>query len=292
VRVVTDEETLADQRQYTGTVRIKTDPQADCFGPGSGGSGESATVAGPTALGIVRDASAFDRDLRPISVSDAFDFGLAVCGFGGYEADQNSSWYLKHNHAAAQVGGDQLRLDDGDEVLWYFDPNFNNPPPAELVLRAPARAEPGVPFQVRVIEYADDGAKRAASGVQVTGAQQPTDAQGRTFVVLEDEAKRAPIQATRAGDIPSAPLAVCVSAERSECPGIRGKLIVGSARGDRIDDTRGDDRIRALGGRDSVDIASGGEDHVNCGGGRDRVLLDPGDEDDRISRNCERTSRG
>jgi Ca2+-binding RTX toxin-like protein len=291
VRVVTDEETLADQRQYTGTVRIKTDPNADCFGPGSGGSGETVSVPGPTGLGIVKDAAAFDRAVRPISVSDSFDFGLAVCGFGGYEADDKASWYLKHNHAASQVGGDQLRLENGDDVLWYFDPDFNDAPSAELVLRVPARAEPGTPFGVRVVEYADDGAKRPAEGAQVTGAEQPTNSEGRTTVTL-DESKRASVQATRAGAIPSAAVPVCVDPERSECPGVRGADIGGSDRGDDIETTRGNDRIDSGGGRDEIDLRPGGADRANCGGGRDRVLLEGGDADDRISNNCERLVRG
>ena len=104
---------LAEQRQYTGTVKIKTDPRADCFGA-PGGSGDRVRVRGATALGLVRDALGSDRDLRPLSVTDQFSFGLAVCGIGGYEAHGSSFWYLKHEHAGAQVGGDQLRLSDGD----------------------------------------------------------------------------------------------------------------------------------------------------------------------------------
>jgi hypothetical protein len=291
VRVVAPNgETLADQHQYTDTVRIKTDPQADCFGPGSGGSGRAVRAPGATALGIVKDASAFDRDLRPISVTDAFDFGLGICGFGGHEADQSGFWYLKHNHAASQVGGDQLELKGGDEVLWYLDSNFNDPPPAELALRAPVRSEPGAPFQVRVFEYADDGTRRPAEGAKVTGASQPTDQDGRTEVVLDDPGTRS-LEATRSGDIPSKALEVCVNADASACPTRRGERIFGSQGRDRIDGTRGDDLVKAGGGADELDLGAGGEDAVNCGGGRDRVLLDKGDGDDRIARNCERVAR-
>jgi hypothetical protein len=291
VRVVTDDETLVDQRQHTGTVRIKTDPDAECFGPGSGGSGDTVTVQGPTAFGIVKDAAAFDRDVLPISVSDSFDFGLAICGFGEYEADQSASWYLIHNHEAAQVGGDQIRVKSGDEVLWYFDPDFSDPPPGELVLRAPARAEPGVPFEARVLEYAADGSKGPAAGVEVSGADDPTNAQGRTEVTLENETRRATVQATNPGDIASEELSVCVNEQRSECAPARGEVIVGSDDAERIEGTRGDDRISAEGGRDVLDLRSGGDDRVTCGGGRDRVLIERGDRDDSIPGNCERTAR-
>src|SRR5512139_495215 len=75
VRVVTaGGKTLVDQRQYTGTTKVKTSPQADCFGQGTGGSGDKAEVPGATALGVVSDASKNDRDLRPLLLTDAFDF--------------------------------------------------------------------------------------------------------------------------------------------------------------------------------------------------------------------------
>src|SRR3954451_21965989 len=81
--------TLADQDQVSGDVTIKTDPGADCFGP-PGGSGQSAAVPGPSALGIVKAASDNNGALRPLSVTDQFGFGLGVCGIGGYTFDQGS----------------------------------------------------------------------------------------------------------------------------------------------------------------------------------------------------------
>jgi len=41
---------LASFRQYTGTVQLKTDPQATCFGQGTGGSGDRVRIDGSTAL--------------------------------------------------------------------------------------------------------------------------------------------------------------------------------------------------------------------------------------------------
>jgi Domain of unknown function (DUF4430) len=113
--------TLADQSQVTGDVSIQTDPGAKCFGP-PGGSGNSVNVPGPSALGIVKDASASDPALRPLSVTDQFSFGLGICGIGGFTFNQGDSafWYLKVNHVGAQVGGDQYLLNAGDNVLWYL----------------------------------------------------------------------------------------------------------------------------------------------------------------------------
>lgn len=279
---------LAEQRQYTGTVQIGTDPDADCFGP-PGGSGDRVRVPGATGLGIVRDALETDRDLRPLSITDQFSFGLAVCGIGGFTASGSSFWYLKHNHAGAQVGGDQLRLQGGDQVLWYLSPGF--PPPVELALRAPARAKPGVPFEVSVLQFDDSGARSPAAGATVSGGATPvaTDPAGKATVTLATQGTGT-LRATRSSDgsIPSNRVAVCVNSDLAQCPSAHGKLILGSRRADEIAGTQGWDRIWARGADDVVDITSGGQDRVNCGAGRDRVVVAPGDRDDEIADSCER----
>jgi len=101
------------------------------------------------------------------------------------------------------------------------------------------------------------------------------------------------LKATRDSDgaIPSNVVRVCVNSDLSKCPRAHGKRIFGSRAGDRIVGTRGWDRIKAAGGRDIVDLRSGGHDHVNCGSGRDRVIVKSGDHDDRISSSCERVVR-
>jgi hypothetical protein len=283
--------TLAEQRQYTGTVRIRTDPGADCFGP-PGGSGDRVTVPGATALGIVRDALETDRDLRPLSVTDQFSFGLAVCGIGGFEAGGSRFWYLKHNHAGAQVGGDQLKLRQGDQVLWYLSPGF--PPPVELALRAPARAKPGVPFEVSVVQFDDSGTPRPAAGATVSGGAAPvtTGPGGKATVTVATQGTRT-LRATRTrdGSIPSNLVAVCVNSDLTKCPSAHGKRILGSHRADEIAGTRGWDRIWARGSDDVVDITSGGQDRVSCGIGQDRVVLSRGDGDDEIAESCERVVR-
>jgi hypothetical protein len=283
--------TLAEQRQYTGTVRIRTDPDADCFGP-PGGSGDRVRVPGATGLGIVRDALETDGDLRPLSITDQFSFGLAVCGIGGFQASGSSFWYLKHNHAGAQVGGDQLTLQQGDQVLWYLAPGF--PPPVELGLRAPARAKPGVPFEVSVLQFDDSGARLPAAGATVAGGATPvtTDSQGKASVTVSTPGTRT-LRATRSSDgsIPSNRVAVCVNSDLAKCPSAHGKLILGSERADEIAGTRGWDVIWARGSDDVVYITSGGKDRVSCGAGRDRVVLALGDTNDEIAESCERVVR-
>jgi hypothetical protein len=279
--LTTSGKVLADQRQYTSTVHIRTDPDADCFGP-PGGSGQRVKVRGATALGLVRDALESDRRLRPLSVTDQFGFGLGVCGIGGFEASGSGSWYLKRNHHGAQVGGDQLHLRAGDEILWYLAPSFPYPP--ELVLRAPARALPGQPFTVRVLAFGDDGKRAPVQGATVNEASAPTDAEGQATIVLDRSAN---LRARHSGDIPSNIGHVCVAEDLSGCPAHRGKRIFGSRRRDRIHGTAGPDRVRARGGRDVVRLRGGERDRVNCGAGHDRAVLDSNDR----ARKCEQVVR-
>jgi Ca2+-binding RTX toxin-like protein len=275
--------TLAEFRQYTGTTRIKTDPGADCFGSGTGGSGARVNVPGSTALGLVADGAKNAKRLRPLSVTDFFGFGLGLCGIGGLESSGSSFWYLKVNHVGSQVGGDQTRVQRGYEVLWYLTPSF--PPPPELVLEAPARVRAGEPFQVRVLAYADDGTAEPADGAAVIGADDITDADGEASVTLQ--AGTLALRATRETDIPSNVVTVCASEKLSDCAPVAGKRIFGTSKRDRIKGTRGDDRIKARAGRDRITIRAGGEDKVNCGEGRDKVNVKRRDDDDKIARNCE-----
>jgi hypothetical protein len=276
---------IADQIQYTGTTRVKTDRRADCFGEGNEGSGKRVKVRGATPLGAVADASSIEKRLRPLSVTDAFDFGLGVCGIGGFdfEVTDTAFWYFKVDHANPQIGSDQVRLEAGDEVLWYLTPSFENLP-VELALDAPAAAKPGQSFKVRVVQYTDDGTRSPAEGVAVTGAQEPTDQNGQTAVELGETSE---IRATRDADgaIPDA-AEICVADNRSDCPKQAGGLIGGSPKADRIDGTRGIDRISARGGRDRIDAADGLADTVNCGGDRDAVAADA---DDAL-KGCERVN--
>jgi hypothetical protein len=279
LRVVGPEgQTLAQQIQYTGTVKVPTDPDALCFGQGSGGSGARVKLPGPTALGAVQDASATARAVRPLSVTDAFDFGLGVCGIGGFQAQGSASWYLKHNHAGAQVGGDQLAVKKGDEVLWYLAPSFPYPP--ELGLDAPARVEPGERFEVRVLAYADDGTPTPAAGASVGGST--TDADGRATLQL-DSAER--LQARRGADIRSNEAVVCVTPV-SECG--PQQTIAGTGKPDKVKGTKLADKIKAKARNDKVKARGGGPDRVNCGTGkRDVAIVDKRD----ATKACEKVRR-
>jgi hypothetical protein len=205
---------LAEKPIATATTAVKTSPKATCFGPGSGGSGDPVTIKGNTAMGLLARASKLVASLRPLLVSDSFDFGLALCGVGSSVAKGSSSWYLKINHKSLAVSGDAAVIKPGDEVLWVLAtteaPDYKYP--EELVLTAPSSVKAGMPFTVRVSSYDEKGKSTPQSGVKVTGASAPTDAAGRTTVTLS---KPAQLIARASGEIPSAREPVCVG---GRCP--------------------------------------------------------------------------
>lgn len=200
---------LAEDSFGAFTQTVRTSPKATCFGPGTGGSGKEVTIKGPTALGMLIAAARFTAPLKPLLITDAFDFGLGICGVGGSTASSKASWYLKVNHENPELGGEMVKVGKGDEVLWAL---ASFPYPDELVLSAPNEAIAGQPFTVRVFAYDDKGKRRPATGAKVTGAATPTGADGRTTVVLK---KAANLSARHGNDIPSAVEAVCVG---SKCP--------------------------------------------------------------------------
>jgi len=205
---------LVEKPVATADTTVKTSPKAECFGKGSGGSGDPVTIKGNTAMGLLARASKLVASLRPLLISDSFDFGLALCGVGKSIAKGSSSWYLKVNHKSLSVGGDVAKIHPGDEVLYALvkteAPAYKYP--TELVLTAPANATPGKPFSVQVLSYDEKGKSRPAAGVRVTGAAIATGSDGRTKVTLSKPAK---LTATAAGEIPSAREPVCVG---GKCP--------------------------------------------------------------------------
>jgi len=203
---------LAEKRLRTGTTSVPTSRKATCFGKGTGGSGKKATIKGATALGLLGQAAKTTASLQPLLLTDAFDFGLGICGVGGYKATAKLSWYLKVNHENPELGGEAVKLKAGDEVLWALEPY---PYPNELSLVAPSSATAGTPFEVRVFSYNDKGKRKPAAGATVTGAAGPTDAHGRTTVSVEGSTT---LVATHGKDIPSNQVPVCVSSLPDKCP--------------------------------------------------------------------------
>jgi hypothetical protein len=204
---------LSEQELSTGTTTIKTSPAANCFGAGTAGSGKSVTIGGATALGLLGQASKSTPALRPLLITDAFDFGLGICGVGASKVSGKASWYLKVNHKGATVSGDAVKLKPGDEVLWDLAPSY--PYPNELALEAPERADTGVPFEVRVFSYDEKGKRKPVAGAKIVGAPGVvTAADGRATVTLSASVPLyEELSATHGKDIPSpaAPVYVCVA---------------------------------------------------------------------------------
>jgi hypothetical protein len=201
---------LAEKLITTSDVSVKTSSKASCFGSGSGGSGKSVAVPGNTALGLLADGAKTIKQLAPLSISDHFSFGLALCGVGKAVAKGKASWYLKINHKVAAVSGNKAKIKAGDEVLWDLAPSY--PYPDELVVSAPTQATAGVPFAVHVYAYNEKGKRKPVQGAAVTGAIGPTDSKGMVMITLTEPTA---LIAGLGNDIPSAAVPVCLG---SECP--------------------------------------------------------------------------
>jgi len=196
---------LSEQTLSTGTISVKTSTKANCFGAGTAGSGKSVTIKGATATGLLAQASKSTAALRPLLITDAFDFGLGICGVGTSVVSGKASWYLKVNHKGATLSGDAVKLKPGDEVLWNLAPSY--PYPNELALVAPDTALGGQPFGVTVYSYDEKGKRKPVEGAKVTGAAALTGADGKTMVTLSAPGT---LRATHGKDIPSAAVPVCI----------------------------------------------------------------------------------
>ncbi len=282
LRVESDDRALSPGVNYVNdTARLATAP-SQC-----GGSGQTKTVEGPSAIGLVDYAQETSSLLRPFYVSDKFDFGLIVCRIGDRGAfNANEAWLYRVDHKSPPVGGDQYRLSRGDEVLWYFA-NFETGENTgdELDLRAPARVKPGVPFTVSTVAYDFEGNARPAAGATVSGdSKSVTGPDGRAKVVLTGEGTKR-LRATRGNDIATAPTPVCVNENLERCPAQRTELIVGTNGADSIVGTATPDSVVSRGGDDRIDVRNGNSDGVRCGVGNDSVLAS---SNDRVAPDCER----
>jgi len=105
-----------------------------------------------------------------------------------------------------QLGGEQARVKAGDEVLWALVPY---PYPEELMLRTPGTVKVGKPFAVTVTGYDDAGKRHLIKGATVTGASEPTGANGKTTITV-NAVRPLILRARRGADIPSRPASVCV----------------------------------------------------------------------------------
>lgn len=268
---------------FSDTTTLTTDTAEPC-----NGTGESHTFEGATALGILEHARRHNARLDPLRVSDQFDFGLLVCGIGGFTSSDQQFWTVKVNHVGLEIAAEQYPLEPGDEVLWtYQDTATGANTGAELELIAPETVDAGEPFEVTVNEYDFGGNRAPAAGVQIGGgAQAVTNDQGTAEVVLDGDDASEVLRAYRGNDVPSAPVRVCVGL----CERTAKERFFGTDARDVIDARRDFAvYVRGAGGRDRIDVSGDSfSDRVRCGPGRDRVIAD---EADRVGRGCERVTR-
>jgi hypothetical protein len=254
-----------------------------------GGTGDSYTIDGPSALGLLFQAADVNRALRPVQVSDEFDFGKFVCGVADYEGSDTAYWLYKVDHVEAEVGGDQFPIDRShDEVLWYFVNGTSNSG-NELELRLHDQVvQVGEPVEVTVRQYDRNGKASPAKGVRLTGGAR-TKKNGTAQVVFNSTGTGR-IRGVRAPDIPTATEYLCVwKTSASECDDWRTGFVLGTDENDRMSGTddpepilgrAGDDRIKSRGDHRA--------DTVGCGPGDDVVRAD---QLDRVKRSCETVRR-
>ena len=276
---------------------------ADCFGPGSGGSGQGVPVQGANALGIDRRGGEEPQPrCNPLLL------------LRRVRARRLRPWRLRHRratppgfcllvhegepHRAAGRRLDSSGSSAGDQVLWYLTPpNFTAAERARARCACP-RA-PGDPVSgAGRSPTATTGPPRRPRARSFPAARRrsPPTRPATRQVTLRP--RRRTDSATRGdNDDPEPGADRLLRGEIGDCPPARGRIIVGSRGSDVIAGTAGDDRIkpragndgvRALAGDDRVDVRGGGKDRVNCGGGDDSVKVD---KRDKLAKSCEHRSR-
>ncbi|MGI8730728.1 MAG: hypothetical protein ACR2LK_12210 [Solirubrobacteraceae bacterium] len=133
------------------------------------------------------------------------------------EPDFFSLW-INNREAQEGICGASSELQEGDDVLFFvarceFDGSAcTNAPVLPLGLTAPALVSPGVPFNVRVVEYSTTGTPSPVAGASVAGADATatTNAAGNATLTLASPGRRV-LKTTLAGHARSAAEQVCAS---------------------------------------------------------------------------------
>lgn len=172
-------------------------------------------AAGATPTDVLYDAAlaqhlAFNAAW---SASPLNDFEITQVGEDISNSEKNGEyWGYAVDYTTAEVGGCQIRLAPGSEVLWAYD--FFGLPHL-LHLSGPASVNTGTPFTVNVTDGQDGqpiaGAQigQLVNGVTTTSASSPTtDANGNATVVIA-QAGTETLKATQVESVRSNGLAIC-----------------------------------------------------------------------------------
>lgn len=104
-------------------------------------------------------------------------FGNYVSQVGKYAAGGASGWVFKVNGVSPPVGADQVQLQDGDVVLWYWATFGPTGGPSTLELKR-------LPRNCYVVESVNDAGKRsrATTATLVAGGKRFRTRQGRACI--------------------------------------------------------------------------------------------------------------
>jgi Domain of unknown function (DUF4430) len=142
--------------------------------------GKTRTIYGATAPTL--EAANALAALDAASVAAEFfyhlqqtPFGPYVDQVGRYAAEGQTGWVFKVNGKSPPVGADQVRLQDGDTVLWYWAQFGVAGGPKTLVLERGGRQA----NCYRVYAEDDNGLRTAAIGATLrAGSRRPVATQG------------------------------------------------------------------------------------------------------------------
>jgi len=145
--------------------------------------GKTRTIFGATAPTL--DAGNALGALDSASLAGEFYYHVQTTAFGPYidqvgryAAAGETGWVFKVNGKSPPVGADQVRLQDGDEVLWYWAQFGVAGGPRTLMLE---RAGAGQTNCYRVYSLDDNGVRAAATGAVLhVGSRRTVPTQGAT----------------------------------------------------------------------------------------------------------------
>jgi hypothetical protein len=129
----------------------------------------------PNALVALDVASTLGEFYAQVTQSS---FGPYVSQIGRYPGAGASGWVFKVNGVSPPVGADQVTLNDGDEVLWYFATFGAGGGPGTLSLKATTAGC----YSVSSFDDAGKATAAAAAQVRVDGRRYKTGSNGRVCV--------------------------------------------------------------------------------------------------------------
>ena len=129
--------------------------------------GKTTTIFGPAQPTLTADNAL--QALEAASTAGEFYYGMTTSSFGDYvsqigkyPASESTGWVFKVNGVSPPVGADQVKLKDGDRVLWYFAVFGPKGGPPTLSLRAGSKRN-----CYRVLAQDDTGKTTAARGARL-----------------------------------------------------------------------------------------------------------------------------